>query len=237
MARAAESNYHTRLRQIAQQIDLVVKGFSLSDLTPAEQQQQTNRIVNTLRSYAEVIEPWAVSVAKYMVADVSRRNAAQWKQNGKDMGLALQVELEQAPTGGLFTSLMNEQVRLIKSLPLDAAERVHMLTTKGMVSGTRAKEIAAEILRTGEVSASRARLIARTEVARTASNFTQARARFAGSDGYIWRTSGDGDVRETHKAMEGKYVRWDTPPKTDTSLGPYHAGCGPNCRCYPEPIF
>jgi SPP1 gp7 family putative phage head morphogenesis protein len=172
-----------------------------------------------------------------MVADVSRRNLKGWKLSGEAISRALLVELEHAPTGSLYAQLMQDQVTLIKSIPLKAAERIHQLATSALTSGARADTITAEILRTGQVSAGRARTIARTEVSRSANSFTQARAQTIGSDGYIWRSSGDGDVRPTHRKMNGKYVRWDSPPKTDAGLAPYHAGCGPNCRCFPEPII
>lgn len=232
MARRAESSYNTRLCQVAKQVAAIIHGFD-----PNEVVSNNSRLIATLEGYAELITPWAISVANYMIADVARRNARTWIEHGKEMGQSLRAEIDQAPTGALYKALMLEQVGLIKSLPLEAAKRVHALTNEGLVDSRRAAEIAKEILRTGEVSVNRARLIARTEVARTASNFTQARAVFAGSEGYIWRTSGDGDVRDTHQHMNGKYVRWDDPPKTDTNLAPYHAGCGPNCRCFPEPVL
>ncbi|MGN5479510.1 phage minor head protein [Cupriavidus basilensis] len=56
-----------------------------------------------------------------------------------------------------------------------------------------------------------------------------------GSPGYFWRTSGDKDVRDSHRDMEGKFVEWDKPPTLDGMTG--HAGCFPNCRCYPEPAL
>lgn len=192
--------------------------------------------MNALNAYADLIGPWARSVASYMLADVGRRNEKAWKEVGKEMGRALKAELDQAPTGRIYAELMEEQVNLITSLPRQAAERVHRLTRQGLIESTRAADIAKEIMRTGKITENRAKLIARTEVARTASNLTEARAIYAGSEGYIWRTAGDGDVRDTHKHMNGKYVRWDTPPKTD-NLDPYHAGQGPNCRCYPEPVI
>lgn len=172
-----------------------------------------------------------------MIADVNRRNERAWKENGQAIGRALRMEIAHAPTGQAFTKLMNLQVGLIKSIPLDAAQRVHELTTEGLLTGERAKSIAARIMETEEVSKAKATCIARTEVARTASVLTEARARFVGSEGYIWRSSGDGDVRPTHQEMNGKYVRWDSPPKTDKGLAPYHAGCGPNCRCFPDPVI
>lgn len=193
--------------------------------------------MDALEAYAKLITPWAKSVAWYMIADVGRRNTKAWRELGEEMGTALRAELEQAPTGRIYAALMDEQVDLIASLPRKAAERVHHLTQQSLLDSSRASYVAKEIMRTGLVTENRAKLIARTEVARTASALTQARSEFAGSEGYIWRTSKDGDVRDTHRHMEGKYVRWDSPPKTDKDLDPYHAGQGPNCRCYPEPVL
>lgn len=172
-----------------------------------------------------------------MLADVERRDARVWKEVGKEMSRAIRGEIAEAPTGLIYRSLMDEQVALIKSLPLEAAKRVQALTESAMLSSTRAAEVREEIMRTGQVTEARAMLIARTEVSRTAVSFTQARAMYAGSEGYIWRTSRDGDVRPTHREQEGRYIRWSSPPKTDKGLDPYHAGCGPNCRCYPEPVL
>ncbi|VVE79382.1 phage head morphogenesis protein [Pandoraea sputorum] len=170
-----------------------------------------------------------------MLEDVNRRDAQAWAEHAEEMSRALKIELRTAPTGEAMRTLMAEQVTLIKSIPLDAAQRVHRLTLEGQENGTRAREISAEIQRSGDVAKSRADLIARTEVARSASTLTQARAQHVGSEGYIWRTADDGDVRHSHAQMNGKYVRWDSPPTLDKMTG--HAGQFPNCRCYPEPVI
>ena len=103
------------------------------------------------------------------------------------------------------------------------------------MTSKRASEVARAILSTEDVSEAKARLIARTEVSRSAANLVEARATYAGSDGYVWRTSGDADVRDSHREMEGKYVRWSSPPTLDGMKG--HAGTLPNCRCFAEPVF
>jgi SPP1 gp7 family putative phage head morphogenesis protein len=135
---------------------------------------------------------------------------------------------------------MATQVELIKSIPLDAAERVHKLTTQAIsATAGRADEVAKDILRSGAVSTGRARLIARTETSRTAALLMQSRAEFVGSKHYIWHTSEDSDVRPEHKRLNGKTFAWASPPNAGTSTDPmyYHPGCGPNCRCYAEPIL
>ena len=106
----------------------------------------------------------------------------------EQMSLALRKEIRTAPTGAAMQRLLAEQVTLIKSISLDAAKRVHELTLQGIEDGTRSNEIAKEIMRSEEVSENRAKLIARTEVSRTAATLTEVRAKSVGSDGYIWRT-------------------------------------------------
>lgn len=236
VARGAESAYNSRLRQVARQIDHIVRGIA-HDAGEALKPDVQHDILHSLREYARIIRPWARSVARFMVADVARRNERAWFEVGKQMGRALHVEIQQAPTGMLFQALQASQVELITSLPAQAADRVHALTQAGLVDSRRADDVAKAILATGDVTKARATLIARTEVSRTASNLTQARAQYAGSEGYVWHTSEDEAVRPTHRKMDGKYVRWGHPPKTDANLDPYHAGCGPNCRCFPEPII
>lgn len=211
-------------------------GHLVHGLAPEGKPSDTAKLVDTLHRYAELIEPWARTVAGVMVADVKARNERMWKQLSQELGTGLRQELSQAPTGLATQQLLRDQVHLITSLPTEAAERVHKLTQLAMVQGSRASDVAKEILRTEVVTVNRARLIARTEVARTASVLTQARAEYSGSEGYIWRTSGDADVRESHQEMEGKYVRWSEPPLLSDGTRT-HAGQIYNCRCFCEPIL
>jgi len=192
-------------------------------------------IEQLLRRYAEALTPWAERAAAEMLSEVNRRDEAAWMQYSADLSRALRQEIRTAPTGTTMQVLMAEQVTLIKSIPLGAAQRVHRLTIEGIEDSTRASEISKAIQASGDVAKSRADLIARTEVARTASTLTEARALHVGSPGYFWRTSHDGDVRESHKKMEGKFVAWSDPPTIDGMTG--HAGQFPNCRCYPEPVI
>ena len=229
-ARRTEIQYARELRRLARAIGHLVDGFPPGD---PEALPELDRL---LRTYAVTIQPWARNVARRMLGDVDKRNERMWREHSRTMSQALREELQQAPTGRLLAERLEEQVTLITSLPIDAAERVHKLTTEGLIDSTRSKQIAEEILQTGHVTVSRANLIARTEVARTASGLTQARAVYVGSEGYIWRTARDKDVRRAHKLMEGKFVRWSHPP-TLVDGTTTHAGEIYNCRCYPEPVL
>lgn len=227
--RRTETFYAVQLRKVARHVGELVRSF------PPGDPQSVGPIRRVLQRYAESLVPWATATGQAMLRDVSHRDVRAWMEASRDMARSLRAEIAMAPTGQLLRDFLADQVHLITSLPTEAAERVHRLTLEGIVNATRAKQISEEIMRTGEVTKSRANLIARTEVARTASGLTQARATYVGSEGYIWRTAEDSDVRPSHRKMNGKFVRWDDPPTLDNMVG--HAGQYPNCRCYPEPVI
>ena len=83
---------------------------------------------------------------------------------------------------------------------------------------------------------------ARTEVSKAQSALIRTRAEILNIQWYIWRTSQDERVRNSHKDMEGVLVSWKDPPspeqlsKSKYQYGKYHAGDIFNCRCYAEPI-
>jgi SPP1 gp7 family putative phage head morphogenesis protein len=225
-----ERAYLSALRKIARHVSDVVRGFPPGD---PSSDAEIRRILST---YAGVLDGWARVTAERFLRDMLRQDENEWFARARTMGVELGREIRSAPTGQLMQSLLREQVGLIKSIPLREAERVHELTLRAIENGSRGAEIEAEIMRSNEVTANRARLIARTETARTASKLVEARARHLGSKGYIWRSSRDGIVRESHKAMEGKYVEWDNPPTLSDGTTT-HAGQIYNCRCSCEPII
>ncbi len=226
-----EKEFGRHLRKIAAKIGHLVEQFD------PEVPEEMTELEHMLREYSNLIKPWARAVSRRMLTDVSRKDEREWVKVSATMSSSIKEELHRtSATGKLLRALMGEQVELITSLPLDAAKRVHDLTLKNLEAGGRSKDIAKEIMRTGEVTKSRATLIARTEVARTSSLLTQSRAQQIGSEGYIWRTSHDQDVRKAHKEMEGKFVRWDSPPTLSDGTTT-HAGQIYNCRCYPEPVI
>jgi SPP1 gp7 family putative phage head morphogenesis protein len=229
-SRRAEDEYARQLRKIGTHIGTIVNGFDVKG--PAD----LPFLSVALDRYSQVLAPWAASVGRRMIADVAQRDEMQWKRHSRQIGRALRNEIRNAPTGAVLQQRLADQVQLITSLPTVAAERVHKLTLEGIANGTRPAEIAKEIARSGEVSKSRATLIARTEVGRTATELMKARALHVGSTMFIWRTAGDSDVRLTHRLLNGRSFRWDDPPECDPG---YHALPGAifNCRCWPVPIL
>lgn len=192
--------------------------------------------MDRLERYADLIEPWAEAVSRRLISTLEVADDVVWRERSYQISAGLR-DLMAGSQGMVTRSIIQEQVKLFKSLPLEAADRVydiHNQAIEAVVTGRRSSELKKEIMRTGEVTESRARTIARTEVGRASTAITQARATRIGSRGYIWRTSGDSDVRHSHAQMNGQYVDWAKPPTLDGMTG--HAGQFPNCRCYCESI-
>jgi SPP1 gp7 family putative phage head morphogenesis protein len=230
--RGAELRYGSQLRKVAEQVGAILRPFTPGDMS------QVPTIEQLLKAYSDMLKGWATQTASNMLMDVALRDEQAWQTMAKELSRGLREEIRNAPTGRVMQALLAEQVTLIQSIPLEAAQRVHRLTLEGIENSTRAKEIAEEIMRTEEVTTSRAVLIARTETARTATTLTQARAQSIGADSYIWRTSGDSTVRSDHKKLNGKIFRWDDPPIADEQSGTRaNPGCIWNCRCFAEPII
>lgn len=230
--RGAELRYGSQLRKVARQVGAIIQPFTPGDMS------QVPTIEHLLNAYADMLKGWATQTASNMLMDVALRDEQTWKILAKDLSRGLREEIRNAPTGVVMRQLLAEQVDLIQSIPKEAAQRVHRLTLEGLENSSRAAELAKEIMRTEEVTTSRAILIARTETSRTASTLTQARAQSIGADSYIWRTSQDSDVRSDHRKLNGKIFRWDDPPVADEHSGTRaNPGCIWNCRCFAEPII
>lgn len=234
--RRAEMEYSAQLRKIARHVGEIIRGHPVSDPAGVSSLQEL------LRKYSLLITPWATTTAKAMLVNVSRRDEQVWSELTKTMGQALRNEIRNAPTGEMLRKMLAEQVELITSLPIEAGQRVHELTLKGLEGASRGEEVVKEIMRSGEVAASRATLIARTEIGRVASGLTMARAVHIGSDGYIWRNVGDADVRPLHRShnrggIADQFYRWDDPPVSADNGTRSLPGATFNCRCYPEVVI
>lgn len=193
------------------------------------------------------IEEYALSIASRMVQSVSTANAKSWRQaalqaGGQRIYRALQEEMH-GSVGQEARRLIRENAQLISSLPRDIAESTSRFVAAQRRKGLRSDEIAEQLrVRIPQLTENRIHLIARTETAKAESSFTEARAQNIGLPWYEWLTSKDQRVRKSHQKMDGVLVSWANPPSPEalvgirSTLGHYHAGRAPNCRCPAVPL-
>lgn len=225
-----QMGYERALRGVAKEVGKLIRGYDPKDLLSVE------RLKRALYSYSDLIEPWARKLAGKVVVSLDYQDKNAWRKHTQKMSVAMRLELLNTPTGDELRQLLEDNVALITSLPIEAAQRVHELVTESLATSIRASEIATKIMKTEDITKNRATMIARTEVARASSLLTQVRATNIGSDSYIWRTANDRIVRESHRKMNGRQVKWAVAP-TLIDGTTTHAGQIYNCRCYPEPII
>lgn len=183
------------------------------------------------------------------------RQAARNNSRGRMIREALQKELRGA-CGTRLRHLIDTLSYRIVTLPQNIGQDVAIYVAKESLKGRRASDIAEEIQRMfPERTRARATLIARTQTSMTTTDLTRMRCENIGLDWYVWRPvggpHGDGRTRSSHRHMAGVIVNWADPPAPEdlfpmrrkdgnpyrNTLGHYHAGQCPNCRCYPEPLI
>jgi len=240
----AEREFYKALKKVAEASGRIVN----KHIEPNAKLKNEQVMQKQLEAYSEKIGPWAVKQSAKLLQQVQRSNERAYKQKSEAIGLALKMNVAAQEVGEVALALMNEQVGLIKSIPIEAGLRAQKIAMESFMTGTRAeanqdtiKELEKQLGLTTEVATSRAKLIAITETARANASFNQARAMKVGSRQYRWHNSGDAAVRESHKTYKGKRLQgmifsWDNPPTLDDGMRG-HPGTFPRCRCFAEPVF
>lgn len=193
--------------------------------------------------FQKFAEGTAMKMVTHLFTDAGRtwREAARENGKGRVIYEALKKELE-SPLGGAVNYQIKRNAEIIKSLPLDISRQVTQHISQESLKGKRAAQLAEEIKEYfPHITEVKAGLIARTETSKTSTALTKARSEKLGINWYVWRTSKDSRVRNSHGHMDDVLINWDDPPSPEKLIGEkfvgyYHAGNIYNCRCYCEPL-
>ncbi len=198
LRRRSEIQYQKNLSAIAGRVSEIVTGFYDGSETSSES------VIRMLTDYSGALDDWSALVANKMFLQVEREEWNQWKSVSEKISESLRDVIGNTPVGHVAQNIMYRQIELMKSLPLEAAERIREIQDRAMqavASGERPDAMYQMIMESGNVAAGRARMI------------------------------GSG-TRPSHKKMRDKFVYWHSPPTLDGLTG--HAGCLPNCQCWQD---
>lgn len=241
---AAERAFYRQLKKVAQASGHIVDQYS----EPGAKLSDEKAMQRELARYAEKLGPWAVRQSTKLLEQVQKSNKRAYVNKSKAIGAALEFGAVERDVRETARVLLNEQVGLIKSIPLEAGLRAQKIAFEAAVRGTRAeanedtiRELEDQLGMSTEVATNRALLISRTETARATAAINQSRAQAVGSNQYRWHNSGDEVVRHSHKfykgaRLQGRIFSWDNPPTLEDGMTG-HPGTFPNCRCFAEPVF
>lgn len=125
---------------------------------------------------------------------------------------------------------IKENVALIKTVADRYFDQVEKIVDESVAIGRRASDVSAMLQERFGVAETNANRIARDQINKLNGQLTEARQTNLGIKAYIWRTSRDERVRDTHQAQEGERFLWSDPP-AETG----HPGEDIQCRCRAEP--
>lgn len=177
------------------------------------------------------------SVAKKIAQGLLiRGNAQNIQEVEKDLKRQTRVDLQgylnnSGKVAEKLEQLTTANVQLIKSIHSQYLDKIQAAVMQAQVKGTLTKDLAKQIQEIGGVTEKRAKLIARDQSAKINASLTRARHEEMGIKQYIWSTSGDERVRDSHAENDGKIFSYDDPPATG------NPGDQINCRCVAIPYF
>lgn len=224
----SERAYLRTLLKVCSAIEKFIDGFD----EPAEEwEPDFTGMIQALLGYADILKPWARAQAARMLDDVVARDMHVWRAQSETIARGLRRQLASAEWGRLYHERLEQNAKLITSLPREAAERIQAIALESRIAGWTRRYTTEEIAKVAPMSVARARMIARTEVSRVGTEITRARAVSIGSTHFRWRTTGDINVRPSHAKLDKQVFRWDEPPMTDAPDIHALPGCVFNCRC------
>lgn len=176
----------------------------------------------------------AENIANGFVSRGDAQNHAEVSTNLKNQtGIDLSAYLGNNPNIAEKVNAMTAaNVQLIKSIRSQYLDKVQNAVTQSLVKGTLNKDLVQQIKDIGKTTEKRAAFIARDQSSKLNAALTQARHEEVGIKKYMWSTSGDERVRESHTEKDGKVFEYANPP-ADTG----HPGHDFNCRCVAIPVL
>ena len=215
--------------------------------------QEFARLMDTLEvnMYREI--PKATAVSLDIAQDTTNWNDKQWKKTVRSM-VGVDIYTREPWLNDTVDAFAKENASLIRKLADETREDIEGIVSRGFRQGKSAATLKKEILNGTDLepgrfrkTRTRAKLIARDQVNKLNGQLTEMRQTELGITQYIWRTSVDERVRESHKVMEGKTCRWDNSAVyksggkwiSRSSIGgvELHPGQDYQCRCYAEADF
>jgi SPP1 gp7 family putative phage head morphogenesis protein len=154
--------------------------------------------------------------------------------NEKNKGALKGITQNDTRLGSAIAAARNKNIELMRNAGSAYIDQVRDILEDPEWVGKTSDDLAEEIVKRGDVSQSRAELIARDQTLKLNANITKLRCTNAGITKYVWNTSHDERVRDTHRELDGQTFDFPTGAPSLDGLNP---GEDFQCRCVSIPIF
>lgn len=174
------------------------------------------------------------------------------KQLEKSINVSIKEQSEWWPS--MSENWANTNYKLIRSNASAFTDKINMIVERAVANGTTVRDLQAQIQKaTTGLSDYKCRLLARDQIGKLQGQISQGQMGEIGLNMYIWSTSGDERVRDSHQEMEGLLCRWDDATVYSADGGKtwiprpsgaveMHPGQDIQCRCvalayFPELLY
>ena len=239
------------IRAMINRITDALSKKNLVDAVAISDDDYINSLIEVLASIAgERIEERAKLLATRFVSKVHYQNKTQFTRNFKNaFDIDLSSIVEKEILGDTLAVAIQQNVELITSIKNDFINDIGSNVFTNYKKGFRHGELINEIRERGNVSYSRAKLIARDQTAKVNADFEEERNKKLGFDIYKWKGTADARERDSHRALNNMLCKYSDPTvysddegktwKKRKSIGGYIGKCGEDyqCRCLAIPYI
>lgn len=239
------------IRAMINRITDALSKKNLVDAVAISDDDYIDSLIEVLASIAgERIEEKATLLATRFVNKVHYQNKTQFTRNFKNaFDIDLSSIIEKEVLGDTLSIAIQQNVDLITSIKNDFINDIGSNVFTNYKKGFRHSELINEIRARGNVSYSRAKLIARDQTAKINADFEEERNKKLGFDIYKWKGTGDERERDSHMVLNNMLCKYSDPTvysddegktwKKRKSIGGFIGKCGEDyqCRCLAIPYI
>ena len=177
---------------------------------------------------------FGVSTAEIALANIRKVHKAKMIKSFKAaLGVDIMPMMSDLNIRNLMNQAVMDNIALIKSIPKELNLEIlsafdDIFTKQGFDQQAMFQVLQDKF----NVSASRAKFIARDQTSKIIGSLNKARQTDLNITSYVWQTVGDESVRASHSQKNGQEFLWSMPPR-DTG----HPGEDYNCRCVAIPVI
>lgn len=229
------------VEQMARSVEQHVKSlFTAQDASPADRARSTARAL--IRRWEKAFRDKADGLARQMVGRVDRdakgKLVRTLRELSGDATLSART-LREGSTGKVIKAAIEENVKLIRSIPTKFLGNVQEIVTEAITRGKGLADIVPQLQHQHGLTLKRARLIANDQVRKTTAALNTARAEANGIRKFEWVHSGGGrEPRQLHLQLDGQVFEYADLPVIDERTGERGVpGQLINCRCTARPIL
>ena len=240
----AEARYVTDLRKILQgihewtegQVKPLIDSFEPHDheLVRHDAPSKSALLAGVRKATDTVIAGIKVHVARHVDAAFTRMSDEVNKRNLAGMKL-IGITPKSIGAEAVLKRARDANIKLVEDAGRSYAMDVWKVFSNETNFGVDVDDLKGQLWdlmkERGDVSESRASLIAVDQTLKLNSALTEDRHKSVGIDRYEWSTSGDERVREMHAELDGHQFSYDDPPVTNEEGDTNNPGFDYRCRC------